>query len=103
MSKLQGNTKLSRRLEKKKAQKNVSEKPQAKLTTVKSSRNVTTGLSPKTFRCTELDKAGLQELTEELQELTNKRLTESKVLRGLIAMRENLDKESLLKAIQENT
>ena len=94
MSKLQGNTKLNRRFE---------GKEKAKLTTVKSNRNVTTGLSPKTFRCTETDRAGLQELTDELQAMTNKQLTDAKVLRGLIAMRENLDKEALLQAIQENT
>ena len=95
MSKLQGNTKISNR------SKNKKEPSTGPVTSVKSSKNVTTGLSPKTFRCTEMDRARLIELTNVLQSMTEKRLTESKVLRGLIAL--DVDKDELLNSIKENT
>ena len=94
MSKLKGNTKIGNRGKNKR-------ESSGPVTSVKSSKNVTTGLSPKTFRCTEMDRARLSELTNVLQTMTDKRLTESKVIRGLIAM--ELDKEMLLNSIKDNT
>ncbi len=95
MTKLKGNTKISAR------GKNDRAYPTEPVTSVKSSKNVTTGLSPKTFRCTKTDRARLIELTNVLQSMTEKRITESKVLRGLIAL--DVDKNDLLNIIKENT
>ena len=98
MRKLQGKTKLANRDSAKKSARGSS-----KLTSVNQKKNVTTGLAPKTFRCTESEKAALQALTEQLQQLTQRPLTESKVLRGLIAMSDELDQRRLLQLIFENT
>ena len=98
MKKLQGKTKLANR-----ASSRNSATKSNKLTSVGQKKNVTTGLAPKSFRCTESEKATLQALTDRLQKLTQRPLTESKVLRGLIAISEELDQQRLLQRIFENT
>ncbi|MDE1465334.1 hypothetical protein [Spartinivicinus poritis] len=99
MSKLAGTTKLGER----RNREVDAPKEKEKLTTVKTNRNVTTGLSPKPFRLTADDISGLQELTEEIQSMTKKNITEAKVIRGLIGMRSKLNKKKLLESIMENT
>lgn len=93
MSKLLGTSKISIRenKEEKYNLKNIKKK------------NLTTEFSPKTFRMSEIDRNRLKTLTLSLQEMTEKNLTESKVVRGLIAMYDVIDKEKLLQFICKTT
>ncbi|MBU2714100.1 hypothetical protein [Zooshikella harenae] len=102
MSKLTGTTNLNSRFSKKEEPEEIPQIKE-KLTTVKTNRNVTTGLSPKPFRLTTDDISGLQELTEEIQSMTKKNITEAKVIRGLIGMRDKINKKKLLESIMHNT
>lgn len=65
--------------------------------------NNTTGQSPVSLRLTEQEKFLLQQWTDEMQQLTQKRLSASKILRGLIHMKDGVNKKKLLDAILENT
>lgn len=98
MSKLTGVTSLSRRKNK---ETNPTAKAEEKITTVSTRRNVTTTTSPVPIRLTENDKAELSIWLEELQSMTNKKITTAKLMRGLIHMREKINDKKLIEAIKD--
>lgn len=94
MSKLTGSTSLGRRGESQRSDK---------VTIVGSRRNVTTGTSPTPIRLTPDERAELNLWVEELQELTKKKLTAAKLMRGLIHMRNSINNGKLIDAIKDIT
>ena len=99
MSKLQGASSLNRRRQKKLEQKEQQTPVEAKITTVATRRNVTTGTKPIPVRLTENDKANLNLWLAELEQEMGKKVTMAKLMRGLIYMREDIDKKALMNAI----
>ena len=100
MTKLKGQTGLNRRSLR---QQDAEEQPKKveKITTVATRRNVTTGTSPVPMRLSENDKAELTLWLDELSEHTGKKITGAKLLRGLIKMRDQVNKKKLIQAIYE--
>ena len=94
MSKLQGTSSLSHRRQKKKEQQR-----KGKITTVASKRNVTTGAKPVSIRLSENNQADLNLWLRALERQMGKKITAAKLLRGIIHMRAELDKEALINAI----
>lgn len=80
-----------------------SEKRKESITTIKKDNNVTTSTGPTPFRLTPHDKIEMTHWIDELQELTNKKLTPAKLLRGLIEMRGKIPNDLLISAIKEVT
>lgn len=75
-----------------------------KVTTSRKKTSTTHGISPTPFRLTIEDKADLQDWVDELQEQTSRDVSGAKVLRGLIAIKDDLPdevNEMLLAAIKE--
>ena len=101
MSKLTGVTGLSRR-------KSVNEslespKPQEKITTVSTRRNITTGSSPMPLRLTENDRADLNLWLEALEAESGKNITAAKLFRGLINMKDKINTKVLIRSINDAT
>ena len=84
-----------------KSKLNIAES-QAPVIAVKN-RNTTSGSSPFTARLTLQEKQLLQQWVTELQKHTNKRLTASKVLRGLVHMQDKINRDKLIQSILEHT
>lgn len=74
------------------------------LTTSDTKANITTGLSPKTFRFTREEMALLDKLTRSIQDETNKNITQSKVIRGMVwhAVEKPKIWKDIIKSINEN-
>lgn len=101
MNKLTGVTGLNRR---KSANVSVDNaKPQEKITTVSTRRNITTGSSPVPLRLTENDRADLNLWLAELEAEAGKNVTAAKLFRGLISMRDKINQKSLIRAINDAT
>lgn len=100
MSKLTGTTSLERRKNRKveAAEQSVIKN---KITTVSTRRNITTNTSPVTLRLPENDKAELNIWLEELSLASGKNITNAKLLRGLIKMREKINLSTLIKSIDK--
>ena len=98
MSKLQGASSLSRRRQKKKDQQEL-EQPKDKITTVATKRNVTTGAKPVSIRLSENNQADLNLWLQDLELEMGKKVTAAKLIRGIIHMRDDIDKEALINAI----
>lgn len=102
MTKLTGSTALSRRKNKKlKADSTTETKVEEKITTVMTRRNVTTGTSPVPMRLTENDKAELNLWLDELQDISGKNISNAKLFRGLIHMRDKINAKKLIEAIKD--
>jgi len=100
MSKLTGKTSLERRQKRKeKPSQEVTDK--SKITTVATRRNITTGTSPVTMRLPENDKVELNLWLEELSLASGKNITNAKLLRGLIKMRNKINLSTLIKSIDK--
>lgn len=80
-----------------------SRKRNESVTTIKIDHNVTTNTGPTPLRLTPHDKAEMAKWIEELQKITNKKLTPAKLFRGLIEMRKKIPSDILLDAIKEVT
>ena len=65
--------------------------------------NTTSGRSPFTARLTEQEWLLLQEWNTQLQQLTTKRLSAAKILRGLLHMKDQIKPDKLIKSIEQNT
>ncbi|MGL4752304.1 MAG: hypothetical protein ACRCXB_07815 [Aeromonadaceae bacterium] len=94
MAKLEGSSVLARRKDTQRSDK---------ITTVGTRRNVTTGTSPTPIRLTPDERAELNLWVAELQELTQKKLTAAKLVRGLIHMRKGINAGKLIDAIKDIT
>lgn len=101
MNKLTGVTGLNRRKSVKESQE--STKPQEKITTVSTRRNITTGTSPVPLRLTENDRADLNLWLEALEAESGKNITAAKLFRGLISMRDKINTKALIRAINDVT
>lgn len=73
-----------------------------RLTNVRVNRNKTTNESPKTLRLTTAEKKMCSDLTEAVQELTTKNITDSTVLRAALYLANQAGPEKLLKMIKEH-
>jgi uncharacterized protein YxjI len=98
MSKLEGTSSLSRRRQKKKEQQEIDQ-PKDRITTVATKRNVTTGAKPVSIRLSENNQADLNLWLQNLELEMGKKVTAAKLIRGIIHMRDNIDKEDLINAI----
>lgn len=98
MTKLNGMTGLNRRKQRHLDAQGIKAE---KITTVSTRHNVTTGTSPVPMRLSENNKAELTLWLEELSELTGKKITGAKLLRGLLKMRGKLNQKKLIQAIYE--
>jgi len=100
MAKLKGSSKLSSKVDNQEAVKKMES-----LTTSSIRTNITTGLSPKTFRLTLEEVSILKKITHSLQQETSKNITQSKVIRGLIWFANNQDNitNELLDSIYKHT
>ncbi|MGB5444017.1 MAG: hypothetical protein WBM99_00810 [Psychromonas sp.] len=98
MKKLTGTTSLERR-QKRKVEATDQAVSRNKITTVATRRNITTNTSPVTMRLSENDKAELNLWLEELSLASGKNITNAKLLRGLIKMREKINLLSLIESI----
>lgn len=100
MKKLIGTTSLSRR--KKHAEDSTDNaEVKNKITTVATRRNITTNTSPLTMRLPENDKAELNIWLEELSLESGKNITNAKLIRGLIKMRDKINTKKLIKSIDK--
>ncbi len=99
MSKLVGTTSLERRKKRKVESTTETTTNKAKITTVATRRNTTTNTSPVTMRLPENDKVELNIWLEELSLESGKNITNAKLLRGLIKMREKINMSTLIKSI----
>lgn len=97
MAKLIGKTSLDRRSKTTETDGSIK-----KITTVGTRRNITTGTTPITMRLPENDKVELSIWLEELSLESGKQITNAKLLRGLINMKENINLKKLIKSIQES-
>ena len=100
MAKLIGETSLARR-QKRKEKPSQETVDKNKITTVATRRNITTGTSPITMRLPENDKVDLNLWLEELSLESGKNITNAKLLRGLIKMRNKINTQTLIKSINE--
>lgn len=100
MAKLTGNTSLERR-QKRKEKQSQETADKSKITTVATRRNITTGTSPVTMRLPENDKVELNLWLEELSLESGKNITNAKLLRGLIKMRDKINLTTLIKSIDK--
>ncbi|MDX1728191.1 MAG: hypothetical protein R3203_10495 [Pseudoalteromonas tetraodonis] len=100
MAKLTGNTSLARRQKRKKEQSQKAA-DKNKITTVATRRNITTGTSPVTMRLPENDKIELNLWLEALSLESGKNITNAKLLRGLIKMRNKINISTLIKSIDK--
>lgn len=100
MAKLTGKTSLARR-QKRKEEQSQETADKSKITTVATRRNITTGTSPVTMRLPENDKAELNLWLEELSLESGKNITNAKLLRGLIKMRDKINLNTLMKSIDK--
>jgi hypothetical protein len=101
MKKLTGTTSLERR-KKSKVEAVDQAVNKEKITTVATRRNITTNTSPITMRLPENDKVELNLWLEELSLASGKNITNAKLLRGLIKMREKINLSSLIKSIDKS-
>jgi hypothetical protein len=99
MAKLTGVTSLDRR---KKTKADSANNAVNKITTVGTRRNITTNTSPITMRLPENDKVELNLWLEELSLKSGKNITNAKLLRGLIEMREKINIKMLIKSINNS-
>ena len=74
-----------------------------KITTVGTRRNITTGTTPITMRLPENDKAELNIWLEELSLESGKQITNAKLLRGLINIKETINSKKLIKSIRNSS
>lgn len=72
-----------------------------KITTVGTRRNITTGITPITMRLPENDKVELYIWLEELSLESGKHITNAKLLRGLINMKDGINSKKLIQSIRE--
>ena len=100
MSKLIGITSLERR-KKRKEETTAQSTSRDKITTVSTRRNITTNTSPVTMRLPENDKVELNLWLEELSLKSGKNITNAKLLRGLIKMRDKINLSTLMKSIDK--
>ncbi len=100
MGKLVGKTALERR-KKRKDEPAVKTASKAKITTVATRRNITTNTAPVTMRLPENDKVELNLWLEALSLESGKNITNAKLLRGLIKMRDKINMSTLLKSIDK--
>jgi hypothetical protein len=98
MKKLTGTTSLERRTKRKVEAADKADK----ITTVGTRRNITTNTSPITMRLPENDKIELNLWLEELSLASGKNITNAKLLRGLIEMREKINIKMLIKSINNS-
>jgi hypothetical protein len=98
MKKLIGTTSLERRTVRKVEATDKADK----ITTVGTRRNITTNTSPLTMRLPENDKIELNLWLEELSLASGKNITNAKLLRGLIEMREKINIKTLIKSINNS-
>jgi hypothetical protein len=101
MKKLTGTTSLERR-KKRKVEAVDQAVNKDKITTVATRRNITTNTSPITMRLPENDKVELNLWLEELSLASGKNITNAKLLRGLIEMRDKINLSSLIKSINKS-
>ncbi len=99
MAKLTGTTSLERRKKRKVESTTETTTNKAKITTVATRRNTTTNTSPVTMRLPENDKVELNIWLEELSLESGKNITNAKLLRGLIEMRDKINMSTLIKSI----
>lgn len=99
MTKLVGKTALERR--KKRKEDTVKTANKEKITTVSTRRNITTNTTPVTMRLPENDKVELNLWLDELSLESGKNITNAKLLRGLIKMREKINISTLIKSIDK--
>ena len=99
MAKLTGTTSLERRKKSKDATKEPVSK--TKITTVSTRRNTTTNTSPVSMRLPENDKVELALWLEALSLESGKDITNAKLLRGLIKMRDKINVPTLIKSIDK--
>lgn len=99
MSKLVGTTSLERRKNRKETTVKTASKD--KITTVATRRNITTNTTPVTMRLPENDKAELNLWLDELSLESGKNITNAKLLRGLIKMRDKINLSTLIKSIDK--
>jgi hypothetical protein len=100
MAKLTGKTSLERR-KKRKEETSVKTESKTKITTVATRRNITTNTTPVTMRLPENDKAELNLWLEALSLESGKNITNAKLLRGLIKMRDKINMSTLIKSIDK--
>lgn len=100
MSKLIGTTSLERR-KKRKEETTVKTVSKDKITTVATRRNITTNTTPVTMRLPENDKVELNLWLEALSLESGKNITNAKLLRGLIKMRDKINMSTLIKSIDK--
>lgn len=100
MSKLVGKTSLSRRKLKTDTE-NIQEQKKDRITTVGTRKNITTGISPVTMRLTENDKIELNIWLEELTEEMEKPITGAKLMKGLLDMKDKINKKNLIYSINK--
>jgi hypothetical protein len=100
MKKLTGTTSLDHR-KKRKVEETNQAVSKNKITTVATRRNITTNTSPVTMRLPENDKAELNLWLEELSLESGKNITNAKLLRGLIKMRDKININTLVKSIDK--
>ncbi|EKG9565895.1 hypothetical protein O5P60_004786 [Vibrio parahaemolyticus] len=74
-----------------------------KITVTSSASNITSSVSPTTMRLPPKPKAELAIWISELQELTDKKITPAKLMRGLIEMRGEISSDALIEAIHKVT
>jgi hypothetical protein len=98
MKKLIGTTSLERRTVRKVEATDKADK----ITTVGTRRNITTNTSPLTMRLPENDKIELNLWLKELSLASGKNITNAKLLRGLIEMREKINIKTLIKSINNS-
>lgn len=73
-----------------------------RLSNIKKNNNSTTGEGPKTVRLTAAEKMMCAQLVEEIQELTPKMITQSKVLRAALYIARQQGPDKILSVIKEN-
>jgi hypothetical protein len=101
MKKLTGTTSLDRR-KKRKVEAADQVVSRDKITTVATRRNITTNTSPITMRLPENDKVELNIWLEELSLASDKNITNAKLLRGLIKMRDKIKLSTLIESINKS-
>ena len=88
-------------LEKPSAKESTSQ-PSTKLSNVNRNTNITTGESPKTVRLTAAEKAMCAKLVSDIQELTHKSITDSKIIRAALYIAKDQGPEKILEYIKDH-
>ncbi|ODQ00630.1 hypothetical protein [Salinivibrio sp. SS2] len=72
-----------------------------RITTVKDNMHTTYKVTPITMRLPQADKNAVSDWVEELNNHTKRNVTPAKLMRGLAAMRDDIDQEKLLGFIND--